>query len=84
MQPAKPRTVKQSLITLGGKAGSLLPSPSYLTPELLIPTSCPPWQRGGREVQGDTGATSLAKTGTSSGVTVIGDKMSCVQAGTKK
>lgn len=55
MQPAKPRKVKRSLISPGGKAGSLLPSPSYLVPELLIPTSHPPQQRESREVQGGNG-----------------------------
>lgn len=73
--------VKLSPITHGGKAESSLPSPSQLTPEILTPASHPPWWRGDREVQGDTGTTSSAKTHASSDAVLIGDTMSCVQAG---
>lgn len=81
MHLAKPMTMKRSLTTLGGKAGSLLPSPSYLILAHLIPTSHPPWQKGGREVWS---ATSPPKTEASSGIVVMGDKMNRVQAGTGK
>lgn len=76
MQPAKPRKVKRSLISHGGKAGSLLPSPSYRIPELLIPTSHTPQQRESREVQGGNGFNQPCKVIGGSSTAVIGDKTS--------